>query len=51
MVKRLLLAIVGTAMGGLAGLLVAFLGAGNLAIFLGAAAGAVVFAFVLPRLP
>jgi len=38
------------AMGGLAGLVVALLGAGNRAILLGAAVGAVLFAFVAPRL-
>jgi len=50
MIKRLLVAIVGMAMGGLAGLLVAYLGAGNLAILLGAAVGGLLFFFAAPRM-
>ena len=50
MIKRLLVALVGMAMGGLAGLPVALLGAGNLAILLGAALGGVLFSFAAPRL-
>jgi hypothetical protein len=49
MIKRLLVAVVGMAMGGLVGLLVAFLGAGNAAILWGAALGGLVFAFAAPR--
>jgi hypothetical protein len=41
--------VVGMAMGGLVGLLVAFLGAGNAAILWGAALGGLVFAFAAPR--
>jgi hypothetical protein len=48
--KKLLLAIVGMAMGALAGLIVALLGAGNLAILAGAAVGACVFVYAVPRL-
>jgi glucose uptake protein GlcU len=50
MVKRLLVALVGMAMGGLAGLVVALMGAGNLAILLGAALGGLVFSIAAPRL-
>jgi len=50
MLKRLLVALVGMAMGGLAGLLVAWMGAGNLAILLGAALGGLVFSIAAPRL-
>jgi hypothetical protein len=50
MFKRLLVALVGTAMGGLAGLLVALMGAGNLAIILGAVLGGLIFSIALPRL-
>ena len=50
MIKRLLAAVVGMAMGGLVGLLVAWLGAGNLAILLGAAAGGLLFLFAAPRM-
>jgi len=49
MLKRLMVALVGMAMGGLAGLVVALLGAGNLAIVLGAALGALVFSIAAPR--
>jgi hypothetical protein len=49
MIKRLLVALVGMAMGGLAGLLVAWMGAGNLAILLGAALGGLVFSIGAPR--
>jgi hypothetical protein len=44
--KRILLAVVGAGIGSLAGLFVAFLGAGNLAILLGAVAGAI-FPFLI----
>ncbi len=50
MFKRLLVAVVGMAMGGLVGLLVAFLGVGNLAILLGAVVGGIVFSVAAPRL-
>jgi len=50
MIKRLLVAVVGMAMGGLVGLLVAWLGAGNLAILLGAALGGLLFSFAAPRM-
>ncbi|MGA2988778.1 MAG: hypothetical protein ABSF54_09435 [Bryobacteraceae bacterium] len=49
MLKRLVVALVGMAMGGLAGLLVALMGAGNLAIILGAVVGGLVFSVALPR--
>jgi glucose uptake protein GlcU len=49
MVKRLLVALVGMAMGGLAGLVFALMGAGNLAILLGAALGGLVFSIAAPR--
>jgi len=50
MLKRLLVALVGMAMGGLAGLIVAMIGAGNLAIILGAALGGLVFSIAAPRM-
>jgi hypothetical protein len=40
--KRLMVAVVGAGIGSLAGLLISFLGGGNLALIIGAAAGAVV---------
>ena len=49
MLKRLMVALVGMAMGGLAGLLVALMGVGNLAILLGAALGGLVFSIAAPR--
>jgi glucose uptake protein GlcU len=49
MLKRLLVALVGMAMGGLAGLVVALMGAGNIAIVLGAALGGLVFSIAAPR--
>ena len=49
MLKRLMVALVGMAMGGLAGLVVALMGAGNLAIVLGAAVGGLVFSIAAPR--
>ncbi len=49
MIKRLLVAVVGMAMGGLVGLLVAFLGVGNSAILWGAALGGLVFSLAAPR--
>jgi glucose uptake protein GlcU len=50
MVKRLVVALVGMAMGGLAGMVVALMGAGNIAIILGAALGGLVFSIAAPRL-
>jgi len=50
MIKRLLVAVVGMGMGGLAGLLVAMLGVGNVAIVGGAVLGAVVFSVAAPRI-
>jgi len=49
MLKRLLVALVGMAMGGLAGLLVDLMGMGNPAILVGAAIGGVVFSIAAPR--
>ena len=49
MIKRLLVALVGMAMGGLVGLMIAFMGAGNLAIIVGAIAGALLFSFGAAR--
>ena len=48
--KKLLLAIVGSAMGAMAGLIVALMGAGNLAIVGGAVVGACVFVYAVPRI-
>jgi hypothetical protein len=45
--KRLMIAVVGAGIGSLAGLLVSFLGAGNWALIIGAAVGAVVPLIVL----
>ena len=50
MLKRLLLAVVGMAMGGLAGLLFDLIGLGNAAIVFGALAGGLIFALAAPRL-
>ena len=47
MAKRLMVAVVGAGIGYLAGLLVSFLGAGNSALIVGAAAGAVIPLLVL----
>lgn len=47
MAKRLMLAVVGAGIGSLAGLLISFLGAGNLALIAGAIAGAVIPLVVL----
>jgi hypothetical protein len=44
--KRIMLSVVGAGIGGLVGLLIAFLGAGNAGIFGGAAIGAVVPQFI-----
>jgi glucose uptake protein GlcU len=49
MLKRLLVALVGMAMGGLAGLLVDLMGVGNPAILVGAALGGLVFSIAAPR--
>jgi uncharacterized protein YacL len=45
--KRLMLAVVGAGIGSLAGLLISFLGAGNLALIAGAIAGAIIPLVVL----
>jgi hypothetical protein len=45
--KRLMLAVVGAGIGSLAGLLISFLGAGNLALIVGAIAGAIIPLLVL----
>jgi hypothetical protein len=50
MIKTILVALVGMGMGGMVGLLVDLLGVGNLAIFLGAALGGLVFSFAAPRI-
>jgi len=50
MFKKLLLVIVGMAMGALAGLIVALMGVGNLAIVAGAVVGACVFVYAVPRM-
>lgn len=42
MAKRIMIAVVGAGIGSLAGLLVSFLGAGNVALIAGAAVGAAV---------
>jgi hypothetical protein len=47
MAKRLMIAVVGAGIGSLAGLLIDYLGAGNVAVIAGAAAGAVIPQFVL----
>jgi hypothetical protein len=47
MAKRLLVVIVGAGMGSLVGLLVAFLGAGNLGLIIGAAVGGVLPLIIL----
>ncbi len=49
MVKRLVVALVGMAMGALVGLGVALAGVGNLAIILGAALGGLIFSIAAPR--
>jgi glucose uptake protein GlcU len=49
MLKRLVVTLVGMAMGGLAGLVVALMGAGNLAVILGAVLGGLVFSIAAPR--
>ncbi len=49
MLRRLVVALVGMAMGGLAGLVVALMGAGNLAVILGAVLGGLVFSIAAPR--
>ena len=47
MVKRIMLAVVGAGLGALIGLLADFLGAGNVALVAGAAAGAIIPQFLL----
>ena len=49
MLKRLLVALVGMAMGGLAGLIVDLMGAGNPAILVGAVLGGLIFSIAVPR--
>jgi hypothetical protein len=49
MVKRIMVAVVGAGMGALIGLPIDFLGAGNLALILGGAAGAVIPLIFLGR--
>jgi hypothetical protein len=47
--KRIMLAVVGAGIGSLAGLLVSFLGAGNIALIGGAVVGAIVPLLVMGR--
>jgi hypothetical protein len=47
--KRIMLAVVGAGIGSLLGLLVSFLGVGNSALIVGAAAGAVIPLMVLGK--
>jgi hypothetical protein len=47
--KRIMLAVVGAGIGSLAGLLVSFLGVGNMALWVGAAAGAILPLIVLGK--
>jgi hypothetical protein len=49
MAKRIMIAVVGAGIGSLAGLLVSFLGAGNIALVAGAAIGAIVPLAVLGK--
>jgi hypothetical protein len=49
MLKGLVVALVGMAMGGLAGLVIALMGVGNWAIIVGAALGGLVFSIGAPR--
>ena len=49
MAKRIMVAVVGAGIGSLAGLLISFLGAGNSALVVGAAVGAVIPLLVLGR--
>jgi uncharacterized membrane protein YeaQ/YmgE (transglycosylase-associated protein family) len=42
MAKRIMVSLVGAGIGSLVGLLISFMGAGNLALILGAVAGAIV---------
>ena len=49
MAKRIMIAVVGAGIGSLAGLLVSFLGAGNIALVAGAAIGAIVPMAVLGK--
>ena len=49
MLKRLLVALVGTAMGGSVGLGAALMGLDNIAILVGAALGCLVFSIAAPR--
>jgi hypothetical protein len=49
MLKRAMVAVVGAGMGALVGLLVDYLGAGNIALFAGALAGAIIPLAVLGR--
>jgi hypothetical protein len=47
MAKRLMVAVVGAGIGSMVGLLISFLGVGNVALIVGAAAGAVIPLVVL----
>lgn len=47
MAKRIMVAVIGAGIGSLAGLLISFLGAGNIALVAGAVVGAVVPLLVL----
>jgi len=47
--KRIMLCVVGAGIGSLAGLLISYLGAGNTALFAGAAIGAVVPLLVMGK--
>jgi len=47
MAKRLMIAVIGAGIGALAGLLVSFLGVGNVALIVGAVAGALIPLIVL----
>jgi ABC-type phosphate/phosphonate transport system permease subunit len=50
MIKTILVALVGMGMGAMVGLLAALLGAGNLAILMGAVLGGLVFSLAAPRI-
>ena len=49
MAKKIMVAVVGAGMGSMLGLLVSYLGAGNLALVVGAVAGAILPLVVLGR--
>ncbi len=50
MLKKLLVALVGTAMGGLVGLVIDLIGGGNAAILIGAVVGCLFFSIAAPRM-